>query len=52
MTSWIFAGVGALFMALAVPMITRRLRRNWWYGLRTVHTMSDERVWAGSGSRS
>lgn len=46
------AGVGILFVALAIPMITRRLRPNWWYGVRTLRTLRDERVWYAVNARS
>lgn len=52
MTEWIFVGVGALFMVLAIPLITRRVRANWWYGVRTAHTLSDDRVWYEANARS
>lgn len=36
--------VGALFVAMGRAM--PRLQPNWWYGIRTPWTLSDDRVWA------
>lgn len=36
--------VGALFVAMGSAM--PRLQPNWWYGIRTPWTLSDDRVWA------
>lgn len=52
MTQLLFAGVSLLFMALAIPMMARRVRPNWWYGLRTIHTLRDDRVWYEANARS
>jgi uncharacterized membrane protein len=37
------AFAGALFIALGIAM--PRLQPNWWYGIRTPWTLSDDRVW-------
>jgi uncharacterized membrane protein len=37
------AFVGALFVAMGSAM--PRLQPNWWYGIRTPWTLSDDRVW-------
>lgn len=48
-----FTFVGTLLIAVALPMLLRRLKPNAWYGLRVPATMEDEWVWyeanAGSG---
>src|SRR5688572_8540710 len=53
MTTLLFAAVGLLLVAGAVPLLRRRVRPNGWYGLRTPATFADEAVWyeanAGSG---
>ena len=36
--------IGALFVAMGRAM--PRLQPNWWYGIRTPWTLSDDRVWA------
>jgi len=36
--------VGALFVALGIAM--PRLQPNWWYGIRTPWTLSDDHVWS------
>jgi uncharacterized membrane protein len=41
----LFAGVTALMMALAVPLIRGRVKPNVLYGVRTPKTLGDERVW-------
>jgi uncharacterized membrane protein len=41
----IFAGVGILLIALAVPLMRRSVPPNGWYGLRVAATFADEWVW-------
>lgn len=36
---------GALFIALSVPLIKRKVKPNGWYGFRTPRTLSDPEVW-------
>ncbi len=43
--SWIFAGTGALIMAIAVPLMRRRVPPNGVYGMRVPATFKDEQVW-------
>lgn len=46
------AGAGILFMVLSIPMITRRVPPNAWYGVRTTETLSDEWVWYEVNAKS
>ena len=39
------AGIGALMVILAIPMILQRIKPNFWYGIRTRKTLSDEKIW-------
>ncbi len=44
--------MGTLFIALAVPLIRRRIPPNHWYGLRVPATFADERVWYEANARA
>ena len=44
--------LGALFVALAVPLIRRRIPPNHWYGLRVPATLAHERVWYEANARA
>ncbi len=46
----IFTGV--LFIAIAIPLILRRVPPNSWYGLRVPATFSDETVWYEANVRT
>jgi len=48
----IFTGVGLLFMAISVPMINHRVKRNPWYGFRTPKTLSNDRIWYAANEHS
>ena len=37
--------IGALFIAISVPLILKKVPPNKWYGLRIPATFSDETVW-------
>ena len=41
----LFVGTGLLLVALAIPLIRRRVGPNGWYGLRVEATFADEWVW-------
>lgn len=43
--SLVFVASGVLLIALAVPLIRRKVRPNRLYGFRTPSTMGDERIW-------
>jgi uncharacterized membrane protein YgcG len=43
---------GALTVALAVPLIRRRVPPNWWYGVRFPSTLADPAVWYAVNARS
>lgn len=51
----LFVGGGLLLIALAIPLIQRRIKPNPWYGFRTRATLENEAVWyeinAYSGKR-
>jgi uncharacterized membrane protein len=40
-----FAGIGLLSIAVGVPLASRRVGPNRWYGLRIRATLTDEHVW-------
>ena len=48
----LLAGVGLLFVALAVPLILRRVPPNALYGLRVRATFADDDVWYEANVRS
>ena len=47
-----FVSAGLLFIALAVPLMLRRVRPNGLYGLRVPATFQDERVWYDANAAS
>ena len=51
-TLLLFTAVGILFIALAIPMIRRRVPPNALYGLRVPATFADESVWYEANARS
>ena len=48
----LYVGVGLLFVALAMPLIRRRVKPNGMYGLRVPATFADEWVWYEANARS
>ncbi|SRR5579871_2451658 len=40
-----FLLTGLLFVAIAQPMIQRKVKRNPWYGFRTPKTLSSDEIW-------
>jgi uncharacterized membrane protein len=48
----LFVAVGVLLIALAVPLIRRRVKPNRLYGLRVPATFADEYVWFEANARS
>lgn len=48
----VFLVVGVLLVALAIPLIRRRVRPNALYGLRVDATFADEEVWYEANARS
>ncbi|RMH79008.1 MAG: SdpI family protein [Calditrichaeota bacterium] len=44
--------MGALCIALAIPLIGRRIPPNHWYGLRVPATFADERIWYEANARA
>ena len=47
-----FAAVGLLYMLLSIPLISRRVKRNPWYGFRTPKTLSSDRIWYAANEHS
>jgi uncharacterized membrane protein len=41
----LYAGIGALFVALAVPLVMRRVGPNRWYGFRVPETLIERGIW-------
>ena len=41
----VFVVVGLLYVALGVPLQSRRVKRNVWYGLRIGETLANDEVW-------
>ena len=52
LTSATFAAVGVLLMALAVPLMRRRVPPNATYGLRVRATLADRTVWYEANAAS
>lgn len=46
------AGSDVLLMALAVPLIRRRVPPNAWYGVRVAATFADREVWYETNARA
>jgi len=44
-------GLGVFFIALAIPLIRRRVKPNWIYGVRFPATLEDESVWYDMNAR-
>jgi len=44
--------MGWFFIALAIPLIWRKVPPNHWYGLRVPATLADERVWYEANARA
>ena len=42
---YLYAGIGALFVVLAVPLMKRLVVPNRWYGFRVAQTLKDPHVW-------
>jgi Na+-transporting NADH:ubiquinone oxidoreductase subunit NqrD len=42
---YLYTGVGALFVALAVPLMRRLVGPNHWYGFRVPQTLNESHVW-------
>lgn len=37
--------LGFLWIALAIPLVLRKIRPNFWYGFRTPRTLADPELW-------
>lgn len=42
---WPYRFTSVIFIALAIPLILRRIPPNRWYGFRTRKTRSNDRIW-------
>ena len=42
---YLYTGIGALFVVLAVPLVRRLVGPNHWYGFRVPQTLNDRDVW-------
>lgn len=47
-----FILVAVLYVGLALPLMRRRVRPNYFYGLRVPATLADESVWYEANARS
>jgi len=45
-----FVCTGLLLVGLSIPLLLRRIKPNYWYGLRVRKTLSDERIWYESNA--
>jgi uncharacterized membrane protein len=41
----IYAAVGLLLCGVSIPLIQKKIKRNWFYGIRTPKTMKSDEVW-------
>ncbi len=41
----LFILVGLVFFVVGLPLAGRRIRPNWWYGVRIRATLKDETIW-------
>ena len=48
----LFVGIGALLVAMSIPLIRRRIRPNPIYGLRVPATLADADVWYEANAQS
>jgi uncharacterized membrane protein len=48
----VFVSVGLVLIAVSVPLIRRRVKPNWWYGVRLPATFADEWVWYEANAAS
>lgn len=48
----VFVSVGLVLIAISVPLIRRRVKPNWWYGVRLPATFADEWVWYEANAAS
>jgi uncharacterized membrane protein len=48
----VFVTVGLVLIAISVPLIRRRVKPNWWYGVRLPATFADKWVWYEANAAS
>jgi uncharacterized membrane protein len=51
-SSFLFAAVGIMFIALSIPLIKERVPPNGSYGFRTRKTLSDPKIWYAANRAS
>lgn len=44
--------IGFAFIALSIPLVRRRVKPNWLYGLQIPATFADDRVWYEANAKS
>lgn len=42
---FVFFITGFIFSALSIPLIKKKVKMNAWYGIRTLETMRNEKIW-------
>ena len=47
----VFFITGLLISALSIPLIRKRVKMNAWYGIRTLETMRDKKIWYDVNSK-
>lgn len=55
MDDWLLvltSGAGLLLVAIAIPLMRRRIPPNWLYGLRVPASFADESVWYEANAKS
>lgn len=45
------AAIGFLYIAMGIPLALRKVKPNYWYGLRVPSALSDEKVWYEANTR-
>ncbi len=48
----LFIVVGVAFFVVGLPLAGRRIRPNWWYGVRIRQTLRDESIWYDVNERA
>lgn len=48
----VFVATCAILIGFSVPLIRRRVKPNWWYGVRVRATFADEWVWYEANAAS
>jgi uncharacterized membrane protein len=43
--SYLIIGIGLLLIGLAIPLVSKKIPPNRWYGFRTPETLNNEELW-------